>query len=99
MKVTAFNGSPRRGGNTEIMLRRVMDELTTAGMDCDFVQLGGQLVHGCTACLKCRENLDRKCVFTDDPMNDWIAKIIDSDVILIGSPTYFAALTSETKAL
>ncbi|MBN2048858.1 MAG: flavodoxin family protein [Spirochaetales bacterium] len=99
MKVTAFNGSPRRGGNTEILLRRLMDDLSTAGMDCEFVQLGGQLVHGCTACMKCRENQNKKCVFTDDPMNSWIEKMIDSDIILIGSPTYFASLTSETKAL
>jgi len=61
--------------------------------------VGGELLHGCKACGACRQNKDMKCVTKDDKMNDWIRKMVDADAIIIGSPTYFADLTMETKAL
>ena len=99
MKVVAFNGSPRKDGNTSLLIRRVFSRLETAGIETELVQIGGKPVRGCTACLKCRENLDRRCVIDNDIVNDCIQKMIEADGIVIGSPTYFASLTSETKGL
>lgn len=98
MKVVAFNGSPRKGGNTEMMIRKVFEVLKREGIECELVQVGGTMVRGCRACGKCKELMNNKCVFNDDPVNEWIQKMIEADGIVIGSPTYFAALTSETKA-
>lgn len=99
MKVVAFNGSPRAGGNTEMMIKTLFDLLKTRGIECELVSIGGGALRGCTACLQCRKNLDRRCVLEGDDVNLWIEKMIEADGIIIGSPTYFASLTPETKAL
>jgi len=98
MKVVAFNGSPRKNGNTSLMIREVFKVLEKEGIECELIQIGGQLIRGCQGCGKCRELQNKKCIFDDDIINECIAKMIEADGIIIGSPTYFAALTSETKA-
>ena len=99
MKAAAFNGSPRKDGNTAHMLKTVLNDLAKEGIDTEFIQVGGELIHGCKACGMCRQNKDMKCVMKDDRMNEWALKMAEADIILIGSPTYFADLTPETKAL
>ena len=55
MKVTAFNGSPRKGGNCEIALNYIGEELKKEGIEFEIVQVGNQMVRGCLACYKCLE--------------------------------------------
>ena len=74
MKVVAFNGSPRVGGNTEQAIKLVFDELQKYGIETELVQLGGRKVYGCLACGKCREKKDNRCVRTDDEMNTVYSK-------------------------
>jgi multimeric flavodoxin WrbA len=99
MKVTAFNGSPRATGNTSILINHVFKALQNEGIETELVQVGGQLVHGCIACYQCFERKDSRCALNDDCTNSCFEKMLESDGIIIGSPTYFAALTPETKAL
>ena len=100
MKVVAFNGSSRKDGNTAILLRRVLAELEAEGIETELVQLAGKGFTGCTACLKCDETRDNRCSgVKDDGLNDCIAKMIEADGILIGSPTYYANCTATTQAL
>ncbi|HPM61569.1 MAG TPA: flavodoxin family protein, partial [Methanoregulaceae archaeon] len=58
MKVVAFNGSPRKEGNTKHLLEHVLAPLKEEGISTELVQVGGKKVHGCTACGKCFENQD-----------------------------------------
>jgi multimeric flavodoxin WrbA len=99
MKVVAFNGSPRKEGNTGHLIRYVLAPLKEEGIETELVQVGGKKVHGCTACGKCFENQDGRCVIDDDIVNGCIEKMTAADGILIGSPTYFADVSTETKAL
>ena len=99
MKVVAFSGSARKGGNTALLLRRVLDMLESEGIDTELVELAGAKVQGCTVCLKCREIKDRRCHGRKDAVNECIEKMDSADGILIGSPVYFADVTPETKAL
>jgi multimeric flavodoxin WrbA len=99
MHVVAFNGSPRIGGNTERLLKHLLATLDEEGITTELVQIGGQKVHGCIACQKCFETQDARCVIEDDFVNDCIEKMAGADGIVIGSPTYFADLSTETKAL
>lgn len=99
MKVTAFNCSPRKDGNTAHMLKTVLSVLEQNGIETEFVQVGGVDMHTCHACGKCKKNMDGKCVQDDDPLNEYSAKMVESDGILIGSPTYFADLSPEAKIL
>ena len=99
MKVVAFNGSPRKEGNTAKLIGHVLSELEKEGIETEMVQLGGKSIHGCIACMKCFENKDKKCVIEKDFVNDCIAKMAEADGIILATPTYFADLTPELKAL
>lgn len=99
MKVIAFNGSARKDGNTAILIRQVFGELEAEGIETELVQLAGQKIRGCTACGQCYKNKNQRCVIENDVVNDCIEKMRAADGIILGSPTYFADLTSEMKAL
>ncbi len=99
MKVVAFNSSPRKGGNTERLIKAVLEPLTEAGIETELVRIGGKPLHGCLACNKCRERQDGRCVVTSDAMNEYLEKMWQADGILLGSPTYFADVNAEMKAL
>jgi len=99
MKVVAFNGSPRKEGNTFQSIKAVCEELEQAGIDTEIVQVGGKVLRGCTSCYSCFKNKNRECVITEDEMNYYIKKMIEADGIIIGSPVYFSNVSSETKAL
>ena len=99
MKVTAFNGSARQGGNSALLVQRVFEELAREGIAGELVELAGAPVRGCIACYGCFRNKDRRCTISDDVVNEAIAKMDASDGVIIASPTYFADITSETKAL
>ncbi|WP_440954259.1 flavodoxin family protein [Methanosarcina sp. Mfa9] len=99
MKVVAFNGSPRKEGNTAKLIGHVFSELEKEGIETEMVQLGGKSIHGCIACMKCFENKDKKCVIEKDIVNDCIAKMAEADGIILATSTYFADLTPEIKAL
>lgn len=99
MKVTAFNGSARKNGNTAILINYVLEELKKDGIKTELIQLAGEKIHGCTACYKCFSNKNKKCAVNDDVVNNCIEKMLESDGIILGSPTYFSNVSSEMKAL
>jgi len=99
MKVVAFNGSPRREGNTSLLIEEVFKVLESHGIETEMIQLGNKPVHGCTACMKCREIQDGKCHIKNDHLNFCIGKMNEADGIIMGSPVYFADVTPEVKAL
>jgi multimeric flavodoxin WrbA len=99
MKVIAFNGSARKDGNTAILASTVLKELKKAGIETGMVQLSGKKIRGCIACGKCYENKDKRCVVTNDILNDCIEKMVAADGIILASPTYFTDVSPEMKAL
>ncbi|MDR0884447.1 MAG: flavodoxin family protein [Oscillospiraceae bacterium] len=96
-KILAINGSPHKNGNTAHMLRAVLEVTADAGHETEFYQAGGRPVRGCTSCWGCEDRPGR-CT-QDDWINELYPKMRDADVILMGSPTYFADLTPELKAV
>ena len=99
MKVIAFNGSARQDGNTAILLRYVLAELETEGIESEMIQLSGKKIHGCLACRSCFARKDGRCAQKDDFGNECIARIAEADGVLLGSPTYVADVSPEIKAL
>jgi len=99
MKVLAFNGSPRKDGNTAILINHIFRELENEGVETELVQFSGRKIHGCIACYKCFENKDQRCSVKDDLAKECIEKMIAADGIILGSPVYFADVTAEMKAL
>ena len=99
MKVVAINGSPRKGGNTEIMLNAVLEPIKAAGVETKIIQVGGQNIHGCRGCWACQKLLNRKCAFNDDIVNDILEDLFSADAIIWGTPSYYSNMTPDLKAL
>ncbi|MCX5871243.1 MAG: flavodoxin family protein [Deltaproteobacteria bacterium] len=102
MKVVAFSGSARKDGNTAFLLKAVLAELEAAGVETELVELAGQEVRGCIACYECFKRKDGYCAYSTvqkDCINDCLDKMKGADAILLGSPTYFADVSPEMKAL
>jgi len=99
MKVVAFNGSARKDGNTAILVNHVFQELEKQGIETELVQLAGKKIRGCIACYQCFENKDQRCSVTKDILNSCIEKMLQADGIILASPTYFANISTELKAL
>ncbi len=99
MKVIAINGSPRKKGNTEILIREVLKVLEKNGIETELIQIGGKKVYSCVACMKCKTEKDGQCHKKNNLLNEVLSKMVGADGILIGSPVYFSDITPETKAL
>ncbi len=99
MKVIAFNGSARKDGNTAGLIRHVLNELEAEGIEAELEQLGGKHIQGCIACFKCFKNQDKKCSVDKDMLNECISKMLEADGIIMGSPTYFANVSTNVKSL
>ena len=98
MNVVAFNGSPRKSGNTEQAILTVFRELQAEGIATELIQIGGSGIRSCTACYQCFAKKDKQCAVKNDELNSYIAKMIEADAIIIGSPVYFSNVTADVKA-
>jgi len=99
MKVVAFNGSARKNGNTAMMIAALFKELEKEGVETEMVQLAGEHPHGCIACYQCFKNKNGRCIVDLDCINSCIDKMLAADAIVLASPTYFADVSTEMKAL
>lgn len=99
MKVVGINGSPRSDGNTYTMIKTVFEVLEAEGIDCEMIQLSEKAVRGCIACYRCVQKKDGKCAVVNDDLNSILDKMKSADGIILGSPVYFADITSEMKAV
>jgi len=99
MKVVAINGSPRKNGNTRLLLEAALAPMLQAGWTGEIIQVGGRTIHGCRACGVCAERQDHQCGSGPDVFNEVFQQMLAADAIILGSPTYFTDVTAEMKAL
>lgn len=97
MKVVAFNGSPKKDGNTYHAIKMVAEELENEGIDVEIVHVGNKVIRGCLACNGCVKNQNEKCVINDE-VNEWIQKMKEADGIIFGSPVHYASVGATMKA-
>jgi len=98
MKVIAFNGSARKDGNTSILIKTVFERIEAAGIETELIWLGNKPLGGCMACYKCLKNKDGRCA-QNDAINQYLEKMLQAHGIILGSPTYFADVSCNMKAL
>jgi len=98
MKVLGINCSPRKGGNTELLIKEVFTALEKEDIKTELFQIGGQKVNGCNACMKCKKKADGMCHQNNEVINKCIEKMLKADAIIIGSPVYNADITADAKA-
>lgn len=99
MKVVGFNGSARKDGNTQRLMTTLFEVLAAEGIETELVNLAGLRLRGCIACFKCFDTKDRRCAVKKDDLNAMIEKMDGADGIVLGSPVYFANMSTEMKAL
>jgi multimeric flavodoxin WrbA len=99
MKVIAFNGSPRKDGNTSILISKVFAPLEAAGIETEVFQLGGSDIHGCRACYACFKEKNRRCAFNDDVANECIAKMLEADGVILASTASSSEVRRTRKSL
>jgi multimeric flavodoxin WrbA len=98
MEAIAICGSPREGANTETLLKKCLSTLESGGIAGELVRLGEYKIDPCNACRKCFKHRDNKCVLDDD-FHKVFAKMLEADIIIVGSPVYYGSATPETMAL
>lgn len=98
MKVIAFNGSPKKEGNTYHALRIVANELEREGIEVEIVHVGNQVIRGCIGCNSCAKNPKEMCVFGDDLVNSSIEKVREADGVLFGAPVHYAGIPGTMKS-
>jgi multimeric flavodoxin WrbA len=95
MKVVGISGSPRVGGNTEILVAEALEGARSKGAEVELITLAGKDIKGCAAHPACGQG--GKCLIDDD-MQPIYSKLMAADAIIIGTPVYFGGMTSQTKA-
>lgn len=94
-KVLILSGTPRKGGNSDILCDEFMRGAKESGNDVEKIRVADRNVGFCRACYHCRDH--GKCIIKDD-MEEIMQKIIDSDVIVLASPVYFYSIDAQLKA-
>jgi len=99
MKVLGISGSPRPGGNTDILVKMALEVLAAEGLQTEFVSLADRPIKPCMACRGCVKADGFQCVQEDPAFEGMIERFIAADGILIGTPVYFGSATPQTMAL
>ena len=94
-KVLILSGSPRKGGNSDILCDEFARGAIDAGNEVEKIRVAEKKLSPCLGCYFCREHGGR-CVFNDD-MADILQKIIDCDVLVLSSPVYFYSICAQLK--
>jgi multimeric flavodoxin WrbA len=100
MKVIAVNGSPRKTWNTATLLQKALDGANSVAAKTEFVHLYDLNYKGCISCFACKRKEYRHkghCAMNDD-LTGVLDKIGECDVLLLGSPIYFANVTGEMRS-
>jgi multimeric flavodoxin WrbA len=95
MKVLGILGSPRAGGNSDILLEQALAGVKDAGGEVEKIVLSKKKISGCLDCTKCNET--GVCAIKDD-MLEIHKKILEADALIHSVPVYFWAMTAQMKA-
>jgi multimeric flavodoxin WrbA len=95
-KVTVIFGSPRKNGNTHLLVREAQRGLKDSGFDSDIFYLNEMVIKGCQACYFCKRHETAECAVKDDMQSIYTA-VNESDGIIVASPIYFGGITGQTK--
>ncbi len=99
MKVLGVSGSPRTGGNTDILVKRALRHLEKEGIETDFLSLADRPIKPCMACGGCFRSDEPRCVQEDPAFEGLLERFHVADGVLVGSPVYFGSATPQTMAL
>jgi multimeric flavodoxin WrbA len=96
MKVLGIYGSPRPGGNSDLLLDKVLEGAGSAGAEIQRIYVREMKISGCQECGGCDKT--GECVIPDE-MHKVYPKLLDSEILFLSSPIFFYGLPSQAKAL
>ena len=97
MKIVVLNGSPRKGGNTEIMINAFSKGAESKGHQVVTLSVGTMKVRGCMACEYCFSH-GGECAQKDD-MTQVYEELKDADMVVFASPIYWFDISAQLKAV
>ncbi len=97
MKAVGIVGSPRKDGNTRVLVDHCLKAMAEEGIETETIPLAGMTISGCRHCEYCHEH-PGECSIKDD-MQAVYEKMKSADVIIVGSPVYFGSATALVKGL
>ncbi len=95
-KVLILSGSPRKGGNSDLLCDEFMRGAQEAGHTVEKIRVQEKKIACCLACYACRNT--GVCAIRDD-MAEVMQKMIDCDVLVLASPVYFYSINAQLKAV
>lgn len=96
-KVLILSGSPRKGGNSDLLCDEFMRGAQESGNDAEKIFVRSRKIAPCNACYYCSDN-EGKCAVKDD-MAEILDKMQQADVIVMSSPVYFYSIDAQMKAV
>ena len=96
MKVLGLFGSPRRGGNTDLLLEEMLKGAESQGAEIERIFLSDWDISGCRECRSCE--LTGNCV-VQDQMQELYPKLSEADYIILASPIFFYGVTAQAKRM
>lgn len=96
-KVLILSGSPRQGGNSDLLCDEFLRGAQEAGHKVEKIRVASKKVAPCSGCYYCRDHRGA-CVHKDD-MAEILQKMIDADVLVLASPVYFYSIDAQLKAV
>ncbi|MFC1903360.1 flavodoxin family protein [Chloroflexota bacterium] len=96
MKILGIACSPRKHGNTELLVNESLAVAKAEGAEVELISLADKTVSPCDGCSSCRKT--EVCHIKDD-MQDIYTKLLEADGIIFGAPVYFWGLNAQAKAL
>ena len=96
MKILGIVCSPRKRGNTEVLVKEVLDSARSYGAETEMIRASDYTIAPCDGCESCEST--GKCKIKDD-MQDIYTKLLNSDGIIFGSPVYYWGVTAQAKAI
>jgi len=94
-QILGISGSPRRNGNTELLIREFMRGAEAGGHKTELIILSELKISPCTSCGSCQK--DGKCIINDD-MQLMHKKLLEADCIAFASPIYFCGVSAQLKS-
>jgi multimeric flavodoxin WrbA len=95
MKVLGLSGSMRKDGNTAQLIKVILKRCEESGIETKFISLAGKKILPCLGCEKCKEK--KWCVVEKDDWSAIVQEILDCEVLVIGSPTYYYDVCGHLK--
>jgi multimeric flavodoxin WrbA len=99
MHAIAICGSPRKDGNTQILLKGCLGVLEKSGITTELIPLAGKRIEPCRACGQCAKKKDKTCSIKDDDFHPIFEKMQAAGIVVVGSPVYFGSASPQLMAL